>query len=149
HGVAPATKPRSEASRRACYPADLPVSEPQPAPSGAGQPFVRALWLIFLAGLALRAAFLLFEPPTFPVGDERTYLTWGTQYLPSGRVAFSPFRMHLIFPPPLYPYFIAAFQSFPGGLAVVHWVQVFLSALLVPAVGRLGARASGALAGLV
>ena len=94
--------------------------------------FRRARWLIFLGGLALRAAFLLLEPPTFPVGDERTYLTWGTQYLPSARVAFSPLRMHLIFHPPLYPYFIAALQALPGGLALVQWVQVALSALLVP-----------------
>jgi 4-amino-4-deoxy-L-arabinose transferase-like glycosyltransferase len=123
--------------------------EPQPAPPGAGRRFARPLWLIFLAGLALRAAFLVFEPPTFPVGDERTYLTWGTQYLPSARVGFSPFRMHLIFHPPLYPYFVAGLQSFPGGLAVVQWVQVALSALLVPAVGRVGARAFGEHAGLV
>ena len=111
--------------------------------------FRRALWLIFLGGFALRAAFLLFEPPTFPVGDERTYLTWGATYLPSGRVGFSPFRMHLIFHPPLYPYFIAGLQSLPGGLAVVQWVQVALSALLVPAVGRVGARAFGERTGLV
>ena len=128
----------------------MPVlTEPPPAPPGAGQPFARTLWLIFLGGLALRAAFLVFEPPTFPVGDERTYLTWGTQYLPSGRVGFSPFRMHLIFHPPLYPYFIAGLQSLPGGLAVVQWVQVALSALLVPAVGRAGARAFGERTGLV
>jgi len=111
--------------------------------------FRRAQWLIFLGGFALRAAFLLFEPPTFPVGDERTYLTWGATYLPSGRVGFSPFRMHLIFHPPLYPYFIAGLQSLPGGLAVVQWVQVALSALLVPAVGRVGARAFGERTGLV
>jgi len=111
--------------------------------------FRRALWLIFLGGFALRAAFLLFEPPTFPVGDERTYLTWGATYLPSGRVGFSPFRMHLVFHPPLYPYFIAGLQSLPGGLAVVQWVQVALSALLVPAVGRVGARAFGERTGLV
>src|SRR3989442_946397 len=83
------------------------------------------------------------EPSPFPVGGERTYLTWGTQYLPSARVGFSPFRMHLIFHPPLYPYFIAGLQSLPGGLAVVQWVQVALSALLVPAVGRVGAHAFG------
>jgi 4-amino-4-deoxy-L-arabinose transferase-like glycosyltransferase len=136
--------------RRACYPARLPVpTEPQPPPPDAGPSFARTLGLILLGGLALRAAFLLLEPSTFPVGDERTYLTWGTQYLPSARVGFSPFRMHLIFHPPLYPYFIAGFQSFRGGLAVVQWVQVVLSALLVPAVGRVGARAFGARTGLV
>jgi 4-amino-4-deoxy-L-arabinose transferase-like glycosyltransferase len=57
--------------------------------------------------------------------------------------------MHLIFHPPLYPYFIAFLQSLPGGLAVVQWVQVALSALLVPAVGRVGARAFGEHTGLV
>jgi 4-amino-4-deoxy-L-arabinose transferase-like glycosyltransferase len=128
----------------------LPVpTEPQPAPPGAGPSFTRALGRIFLGGLALRAAFLLLEPSTFPVGDERTYLTWGTQYLPSARVGFSPFRMHLIFHPPLYPYFIAGLRSLPGGLALVQWVQVALSALLVPAVGRVGARAFGERTGLV
>jgi Dolichyl-phosphate-mannose-protein mannosyltransferase len=111
--------------------------------------FRRALWLIFLGGFALRAAFLVFEWPTFPVGDERTYLTWGTTYLPSARVAFSPFRMHLIFHPPLYPYFIAVLQTLPGGLAAVQWAQVVLSALLVPAVGRAGAIAFGERIGLV
>ncbi|HVD77710.1 MAG TPA: glycosyltransferase family 39 protein, partial [Vicinamibacteria bacterium] len=40
-------------------------------------------------------------------------------------------------------------QSLPGGLAVVQWVQVALSALLVPAVGRVGARAFGERTGLV
>jgi len=111
--------------------------------------FRRALWLIFLAGLALRAAFLLFEPATFPVGDENVYLTWGTKYLPSARVGLSPFRTHLIFHPPLYPYFIAGLQWLPGGLAVVQWVQVALSALLVPAVGRVGTGAFGERTGLV
>ena len=124
-------------------------TEPQPATPGTGQPFARTIRLIFLGGLALRGAFLLLEPSTFPVGDERTYLTWGTQYLPSARVAFSPFRMHLIFHPPLYPYFIAGLRSLPGGLAVVQWVQVALSALLVPAVGRVGARAFSERTGLV
>jgi 4-amino-4-deoxy-L-arabinose transferase-like glycosyltransferase len=127
----------------------LPVpTEPPPAPAGPGQPFARTLWLIFLGGLALRAAFLVFEPRTYPVGDENAYLTLGTRYLPSARVGWSPFRTHLIFHPPLYPYFIAGLQSLPGGLAAVQWVQVALSALLVPAVGRVGARAFGERAGL-
>src|SRR5437867_4235522 len=132
----------------------LPVwvdTQPRSRPSChvAGRRFGLSLLFVFLAGLALRAAFLQLEPPTFPVGDERTYLTWGTQYLPSGRVGFSPFRMHLIFHPPLYPYFIAGLRSLPGGLAVVQWVQVALSALLVPAVGRVGARVFGERTGLV
>ena len=126
------------------------TDDPQsPATLVAGRSFRRRLLLLFLAGLALRAAFVLFEPPTFPVGDERTYLTWGTQYLPSARVGYSPFRMHLIFHAPLYPFFIAGLYGLTGGLAAVQWVQVALSALLVPAVGRVGARAYGNRAGLV
>ena len=127
----------------------MSTESPPPSARVAGPRFGRSLLLIFLAGLALRAAFLQYEPPTFPVGDERTYLTWGTQYLPSGRVGFSPFRMHLFFHPPLDPYFIAVLQKLPGGLAAVQWVQVLLSALLVPAVGRVGARAFGERTGLV
>ncbi len=125
------------------------VTEPPSSPPGPRPRFTRSLLFVFLAGLALRAAFLRFEPPTFPVGDERTYLTWATQYLPSARIGFSPFRMHLIFHPPLYPYFVAGLQTLPGGLALVQWVQVLLSALLVPAVGRLGALAFGERTGLV
>ena len=96
-------------------------TEPQPASPGTGPSFGRALGLIFLGGLALRAAFLLLEPSTFPVGDERTYLTWGTQYLPSARVAFSPFRMHLIFHPPLYMWLLgSAFRLFGESEVVVR-----------------------------
>jgi 4-amino-4-deoxy-L-arabinose transferase-like glycosyltransferase len=57
--------------------------------------------------------------------------------------------MHLIFHPPLYPFFIAGLYGLTGGLAAVQWTQVILSALLVLAVGRVGAMAFGERVGLV
>ena len=127
----------------------VPPGPKSSSPPGASRSFPSPLLIVFLGALALRAAFLLLEPPTFPVGDENAYLTLGTQYLPSARVGFSPFRTHLIFHPPLYPYFIAVLFRLTGGLAAVQWAQVVLSALLVPAVGRIGTITHGERTGLV
>ncbi len=99
-----------------------------------------------LAGLALRILFLLLEPSARLVGDEHTWTAWGAE-IASPAVGFSPAATRLIFYPPAYPYFIAASVSLFGSLAAVKWCQVFASALLIPAVGRVGAATLGLRAG--
>ncbi len=103
------------------------------------------LLLLALAGLAVRLAFVFLEPATDPVADETMWTTWGAQVLPE--VGYSPLRFRLIFHPPLYPYFIGLASTF-GGLTAVKVAQAALSALLVLAVGRLGAAVFGSAAGL-
>ena len=99
-----------------------------------------------LAGLVVRILFLLLEPSARLVGDEHTWTAWGAE-IASPAVAFSPAATRLIFYPPLYPYFIAASLWLFGALSAVKWCQVFVAALLVPAVGRVGAAALGQRAG--
>jgi hypothetical protein len=106
------------------------------------------LLALTLAGLLVRVAFLLLEPATQPVADERTWTNWAVEALVTPRVHFSPFRTHMIFYPPLYPYFIAVPFALFGTLTAVKWTQVFVGSLLVPALGRVGERAFGARAGL-
>ncbi len=109
-----------------------------------GRFFPRLLQLT-LAGLAARLAFVFLEPPTDPVADETMWTTWGASVLPEG--GFSPLTFRLIFHPPLYPYFIGL-VSLLGGLTAVKVAQAIVSALLVPAIGRLGAAVFGTGAGL-
>jgi len=109
--------------------------------------FGRALAILSAAGLAARVAFLLFEPATSPVADERTWIDWARN-LASSKVAFSPFRTRLVFYPPLYHYFIAVLEAAVGSLTAVKWAQVLVGSLLVPAVGRVGRAAFGPRAGL-
>jgi hypothetical protein len=111
--------------------------------------FARKLLLLTFCALLVRAAFLLLEPETQPIADERTWVNWAVENLITPKVSFSPFRTRMIFYPPLYPYFIAVFYSLFGSLAAVKWAQVLLGALLVPAVGRAGARVFGERAGLL
>jgi len=98
----------------------------------------RPLLLLLLGGLAARMVFLLLEPATAPVADERTWTNWAVEGLVTPRVRFSPFRIHMIFYPPLYPYFIAAGYALFGTLAAVKAVQALVACLLIPAVGRVG-----------
>jgi hypothetical protein len=107
--------------------------------------FERGLVLLTLAGLVVRLAFVWLEPATDPVADETMWTTWGARVLPE--VGFSPVRFRLIFHPPLYPYFIGVF-SLLGGLGAVKVAQAVVSALLVPALGLLGAAVFGPAAGL-
>ncbi len=106
-----------------------------------------SLALLALLGLAVRVAFLLLEPSTHPVGDERTWTDWALN-LASPRVRFSPLRTHMIFYPPVYSYFLGALYSLTGGFEAAKWAQAGLSALLVPAVGRVAARGFSPGAGL-
>lgn len=109
----------------------------------------RKLWLLALLGLGVRAAFLLLEPATHPIADERTWTNWAVENLVTEKVSFSPFRTRMIFYPPLYPYFIAVCYALFGGLTAAKWAQVAVSALLVPAVGRTTRAVFGEPAGLV
>ena len=111
-------------------------------------PFARRLLALWLLGLVVRAVFLLVEPATGPVADERMWVVWGADVLPSAEVAFSPLRYRLIFHPPFYPYFIGAF-SLLGGLAAVKWAQVVVASLIAPVLGLLGRRVFGPEAGLL
>jgi hypothetical protein len=110
---------------------------------------VSALALLTAAALAVRIVFLLVEPATQPVADERTWTNWAVENLVTPKVGFSPFRTRMIFYPPFYPYFIAVFYAAFGTLAAVKWAQVVVGALLVPAVGRVGERAFGREVGVV
>lgn len=110
--------------------------------------FRRRLLALAACALLLRVAFAALEPPTRPVADERTWVNWALENLVTPKVRFSPLRTHMIFYPPAYPYFVAAVHEAAGGLAAVKGAQALLGALLVPAVGLLGARLFSRRAGL-
>jgi len=112
-------------------------------------PTARHLLLLTLAGLLARAAFVLLEPATHPVADERTWTNWAVESLITPRVSFSPLRTHMIFYPPLYPYFIGVLFAMFDTLQAAKWAQVVVGALLVPAVGRIGGLAFGPRVGLL
>lgn len=100
----------------------------------------RRLAVLTLAAIVVRVAFLLSEPATHPVGDERTWTDWALN-LSSARVRFAPLRIHLIFYPPVYPYFLAVLYKMTGGFQAARWAQAVIGALLVPAISVTGARA--------
>jgi 4-amino-4-deoxy-L-arabinose transferase-like glycosyltransferase len=109
-------------------------------PPGDPDPIGRRLAAVTLAALVVRLAFVVLEPATHPVGDERTWTDWALN-LCSARVQFSPLRIHLIFYPPVYPYFLAVLYRLSGTFETARWTQALIGALLVPAVGLAGARA--------
>jgi hypothetical protein len=111
----------------------------------------RGLLFLTVVAFALRLAFVWVEPETQPIGDETMWVTWGATVLPSAEVAFSPFAsgFRFIFHPPVYLYFIGAVFALFGSLTAVKVAQALVSALLVPAVGRLGEKALGPRPGLV
>jgi 4-amino-4-deoxy-L-arabinose transferase-like glycosyltransferase len=124
------------------------VTPPAPDSHAQGASPDRALAALTMAALAVRVAWLLLEPRCALTGDEPSWIQIGRQI---GRpvVRFSPLRSSLIFYPPVYPYFVGAlFRAF-GTMKAVLWAQVFLGALLVPAVGRVGALAFGRRVGLL
>jgi len=122
-------------ARNECYPLD-------------GRRFNRGLLALTIAAFVARAALLLLEPRCDLAGDEPSWVALGTKELSRPRRGLSPFRVPLIFYPPLYPWFIAILHRLLGGLSAVLWVQAALGALLVPAVGRAGRMALGARVGL-
>ncbi|MBN2370286.1 MAG: glycosyltransferase family 39 protein [Vicinamibacteria bacterium] len=112
----------------------------------------RPLLLLTFGGLIVRLLFVCLEPSSRLVGDETTWVGWALKDLEgllSDRVQFSPFRSEMLFYPPLYPYFIAAFHALFGGLTAVKLAQAVIGTALVPAVGRLGIRVFGERAGLL
>jgi 4-amino-4-deoxy-L-arabinose transferase-like glycosyltransferase len=119
------------------------------ADAGARSRFRRTLLGLTLAALAARVAFLLLEPATHPVADERTWTGVAIESVLSPAVRFSPLRSNLLFYPPVYPYFIATFVALFGTLGAAKWAQVVVSVLLVPAIGRVGRQAFGARVGLL
>ena len=123
-----------------------------PAPSSGRADTRRAispLAALTLAALAVRLLFVFLEPATAPVADETMWTTWGAEVLPSPDVRFSPTAFRLIFHPPLYPYFIGSLYALFGTLTAVKVAQALVSALLVPALGRLGEALFGERAGLL
>src|ERR1051325_561343 len=109
-------------------------------PAGDPDPVGRRLAAVTLVAVVVRLAFVVLEPATHPVGDERTWTDWALN-LCSARVHFSPLRIHLIFYPPVYPYFLAVLYRLSDTFETVRWTQALIGALLVPAVGLAGARA--------
>jgi dolichyl-phosphate-mannose-protein mannosyltransferase len=105
--------------------------------------FRRTLLLLTLAGLVLRAALLVLEPSTSPVADERTWTDWARVVAERP----SPFRHRMIFHPPLYPYFLSGPYALTGSFTAAQALQVVVAALLIPAVGRVGALTVGRRAG--
>jgi hypothetical protein len=104
----------------------------------------KTLFVLAAGAFALRVAFVLVEPSNKLAGDEWTWYRWALAPdggVASAKVAFSPFRNHMIFYPPLYPYFIAAVHALAGSLTAVKIAQAALGAVLVVAIARIGAQA--------
>ena len=110
--------------------------------------FRRRTALLFLVGLAVRLAFVAAEPATRPLGDERTWLALGLEWVAAPPFSFDPLKSPLLFYPPLHPYLVGAAAALGGGLGAVKLVQALLSALLVPAVALVGRRTFGPHVGL-
>ena len=113
------------------------------------RPSCRGLLVLTLAGLLVRLLFAFLEPATYPIADETMWIKWATEILPSPEVAFSPLRLRFIFHPPLYLYFVGSVFALFGSLEAVKIAQCVLGALLVPALGLIGARVFGERTGLL
>ena len=124
------------------------MTSPAPHPHAQGASPDRALAALAVAALAVRVAWLLLEPRCALTGDEPSWIEIGRQ-LARPAIRFSPLRSNLIFYPPVYPYFVGLLlRAFRTPHAVL-WAQVMLGALLVPAVGRIGALAFSRRVGLL
>jgi hypothetical protein len=109
----------------------------------------RASWVLTALAFAARAALLLLEPQCGLAGDEATWVALGTRELGRPHRGLSPFRVHFVFYPPLYPYFVAVLHRAFASLSAVLWVQAALGALLVPIVERAGRLAFSPRVGLL
>jgi hypothetical protein len=107
------------------------------------------LWALTITAFAVRAGCLLLEPQCGLAGDEASWVALGTHELGRPHRGLSPFRVRLIFYPPLYPYFIAVLHRALSRLSAVLWIQAVVGALLVPAVARAGCVAFSTRVGLV
>jgi len=101
----------------------------------------------FAVGLSLRLGFVLLEPPTRLVGDERVWIELARDWRVGS--AFDPLRSNLLFYPPLFPCLVATIEAFLGGPTAVKLAQALAGALLVPAVGLAGVRLFGPRAGVL
>jgi hypothetical protein len=117
---------------------DTPSEACSPAPRPPALRFPAWVLALTAAALAVRALLLLLEPRCGLAGDESSWVALGTQELGRPNRGLDPFRVRLIFYPPLYPYFIAVLHRAFSSLTAVLWVQAALGALLVPAVARAG-----------
>jgi hypothetical protein len=109
------------------------------------RPRRRTAALLFAVAFALRAAFVLFEPPTRRVDDEPVWLGLGQDVVATG---FSPLRNTQVFHPPLYPWFVGALVAAFGSPEAVKWAQAMLGALLAPLLFLIGTRSFGERVGL-
>jgi len=108
---------------------------------------LRALAALYAVAVVVRGAFLLLQPPTRLVADERVWTGLAAE-LAAPDVAFSPFAWTGLFHPPLYVYFIAAARAATGSLAGAAGAQAGFGALLAPLVGHAAALLRGPRAGL-
>jgi 4-amino-4-deoxy-L-arabinose transferase-like glycosyltransferase len=105
--------------------------------------------LLFLAGLAVRLAFVALEPATKLRGDERVWTALGLELAAAPPASFDPLQSGLLFYPPLHPYLIGLTYVLGGSLKAFKLLQALLGAALVLAVACVGRRALGAKVGLV
>ena len=108
---------------------------------------LRALAGLYAVAVVVRGAFLLLQPPTRLVADERVWTGLAAE-LAAPDVAFSPLAWTGLFHPPLYVYFLAAARAATGSLAGAAGVQAGVGALLAPLVGHAAALLRGPRAGL-
>jgi asparagine N-glycosylation enzyme membrane subunit Stt3 len=100
-------------------------------------------------GVLARAAFLVLEPPVERMGDEPSWLSLAVHGLAERKHPLHPLSNQLLFYPPLYPYFLAVPYVLTGGHTAAQWIQVVVGALLIPAVGLIGARCFSPRTGLL
>jgi hypothetical protein len=127
---------------------DATPALPGDGASGKGRSFGRILVALTALAFVVRVAYLLWEPACALAGDESSWVALGTQELGRPHEGLNPLRVHLIFYPPLYPYFIAVLYRLLGSLDAVLCVQAAVGALLVPAVARAGRTAFSSSVGL-
>ena len=109
----------------------------------------RLLVALTLAALAARLAWLWLEPRCQPSGDEPSWIAMASGHMARLHKGLDPFRNGLLFYPPVYPYFLGVCFRLTRSLTAVLAAQAVVGALLVPAVGRLGAQLFDRRVGLV
>jgi 4-amino-4-deoxy-L-arabinose transferase-like glycosyltransferase len=116
------------------------------------RPSAKTLLALAAAAFLVRAAFVLMEPGSKLAGDEWRLQGWAFEPpggVASAKVGFSPFRTHMIFDPPGYPYFVGGLYALFGSLTAVKIAQAIAGVLLLVAIARIGAAAFGDRVGLV
>ncbi len=103
---------------------------------------------LLAVAFAARTVFLLLEPATRLVGDERAWTTLAAELAAPG-TSFSPLAWSRLFHPPLYTYFLAAATTLTGSLRGAAWIQAALGSLVAPLVAHIGSALRGRREGLV